>query len=88
MGGVGLGGVASFLGIFWTNGALVGALFGAYGAKMGVSLLPPLAFRLCFFHFSRPPNLGSLTRKSWASFFANLRTHSKVDLSRLTKPLV
>ena len=37
MGGVGLGGVASFLGIFWMNGALVGALFGAYGAKMTVS---------------------------------------------------
>ena len=36
MGGVGLGGVASFLGIFWMNGALVGALFGAYGAKMTV----------------------------------------------------
>ncbi|KAJ2974162.1 hypothetical protein NQ176_g6204 [Zarea fungicola] len=34
LGGVGLGGVASFLGIFWMNGALVGALFGAYGAKM------------------------------------------------------
>lgn len=34
MGGVGLGGVASFLGIFWANGALVGTLFGAYGAKM------------------------------------------------------
>ncbi|KAL3958868.1 hypothetical protein ACCO45_007030 [Purpureocillium lilacinum] len=47
MGGVGLGGVASFLGIFWMNGALVGALFGAYGAKMtlrqrgrGLSLHP------------------------------------------------
>lgn len=40
MGGVGLGGVASFLGIFWMNGALVGALFGAYGAKMTVSLHP------------------------------------------------
>lgn len=38
MGGVGLGGVASFLGIFWMNGALVGALFGAYGAKMTVCL--------------------------------------------------
>ena len=34
LGGIGLGGVASFLGIFWMNGALVGALFGAYGAKM------------------------------------------------------
>lgn len=46
MGGVGLGGVASFLGVFWMNGALVGALFGAYGAKMTVreaasSRLPP-----------------------------------------------
>lgn len=39
MGGVGLGGVASFLGIFWMNGALVGALFGAYGAKMTVSIV-------------------------------------------------
>ena len=37
LGGVGLGGVASFLGVFWMNGALVGALFGAYGAKMTVS---------------------------------------------------
>jgi len=34
MGGVGLGGLASFLGIFAMNGALVGTLFGAYGAKM------------------------------------------------------
>ncbi|KND91268.1 putative membrane protein C6F6.13c [Tolypocladium ophioglossoides CBS 100239] len=43
MGSVGLGGVASFLGIFWMNGALVGALFGAYGAKMTASLInmPP-----------------------------------------------
>lgn len=46
LGGIGLGGVASFLGIFWMNGALVGALFGAYGAKMTVRLhhtllLPP-----------------------------------------------
>jgi hypothetical protein len=37
LGGIGLGGVASFLGIFWMNGALVGALFGAFGAKMTVS---------------------------------------------------
>lgn len=43
LGGVGLGGVASFLGIFWMNGALVGALFGAYGAKMTVSLPSPVA---------------------------------------------
>jgi hypothetical protein len=39
LGGVGLGGVASFLGVFWMNGALVGALFGAYGAKMTVGKL-------------------------------------------------
>lgn len=38
LGGIGLGGVASFLGIFWMNGALVGALFGAFGAKMTVWL--------------------------------------------------
>lgn len=37
LGGLGLGGVASFIGIFWMNGALVGALFGAYGAKLTVS---------------------------------------------------
>jgi hypothetical protein len=34
MSSVGLGGLASFLGIFWMNGALVGTLFGAFGAKM------------------------------------------------------
>ncbi|TGJ80256.1 hypothetical protein E0Z10_g8511 [Xylaria hypoxylon] len=34
MSSVGLGGLAGFLGIFWMNGALVGALFGAFGAKM------------------------------------------------------
>ena len=38
LGGVGLGGVASFLGVFWMNGALVGAFFGAYGAKMTASI--------------------------------------------------
>lgn len=37
MGSVGLGGLASFLGIFWMNGALVGTLFGAFGARMTVS---------------------------------------------------
>ncbi|KAK5627009.1 hypothetical protein RRF57_002724 [Xylaria bambusicola] len=34
MSSVGLGGLAGFLGIFWMNGALVGTLFGAFGAKM------------------------------------------------------
>lgn len=55
LGGVGLGGVASFLGIFWMNGALVGALFGAYGAKMTVSnAMRKLIFSLLllFFHNS------------------------------------
>ena len=46
MGGVGLGGVASFLGIFWMNGALVGALFGAYGAKMTVYINSTSACRV------------------------------------------
>lgn len=36
MGSVGLGGVASFLGVFWMNSALVGTLFGAFGFKMTV----------------------------------------------------
>lgn len=36
MGTLGLGTVASFLGVFWMNSALVGALFGAFGAKMTV----------------------------------------------------
>ena len=46
LGGIGLGGVASFLGVFWMNGALVGALFGAYGAKMTVSFPDILSTRL------------------------------------------
>lgn len=65
MGGVGLGGVASFLGIFWMNGALVGALFGAYGAKMTVSIyiIPDTAGQhLCIYlrpNTHPPANLSS-----------------------------
>lgn len=62
MGGVGLGGVASFLGIFWMNGALVGALFGAYGAKMTVCLLSLLLFLFCIFSSSHWRNRRPLTR--------------------------
>ncbi|GAB0133948.1 hypothetical protein EsDP_00002339 [Epichloe bromicola] len=51
MGGVGLGGVASFLGIFWMNGALVGALFGAYGAKMTGELMDKYAKEVEDFKF-------------------------------------
>ncbi|OAA46846.1 transmembrane and coiled-coil domains 4 [Metarhizium rileyi] len=51
MGGVGLGGVASFLGIFWLNGALVGALFGAYGAKMTGELMDKYAKEVEDFKF-------------------------------------
>ncbi|KHN96803.1 transmembrane and coiled-coil domains 4 [Metarhizium album ARSEF 1941] len=51
MGGVGLGGVASFLGIFWMNGALVGALFGAYGAKMTGELMDRYAKEVEDFKF-------------------------------------
>ena len=47
LGGIGLGGVASFLGIFWMNGALVGALFGAYGAKMTVSAYEVPYYQYC-----------------------------------------
>lgn len=50
MGGVGLGGLASFLGIFAMNGALVGSLFGAFGGKMTVRYLLPLGntFKRCY----------------------------------------
>ncbi|UNI23557.1 hypothetical protein JDV02_009372 [Purpureocillium takamizusanense] len=51
MGGVGLGGVASFLGIFWMNGALVGALFGAYGAKMTGEMMDNYAKEVEDFRF-------------------------------------
>ncbi|KAH7273691.1 hypothetical protein MRS44_001427 [Fusarium solani] len=51
MGGVGLGGVASFLGIFWMNGALVGALFGAYGAKMTGEMMDKYAKEVEDFRF-------------------------------------
>ncbi|PNY25015.1 membrane protein [Tolypocladium capitatum] len=51
MGGVGLGGVASFLGIFWMNGALVGALFGAYGAKMTGEMMDSYAKEVDDFRF-------------------------------------
>ncbi|KAG5941113.1 hypothetical protein E4U53_007474 [Claviceps sorghi] len=51
LGGVGLGGVASFLGIFWMNGALVGALFGAYGAKMTGELMDKYAKEVEDFKF-------------------------------------
>ncbi|PHH67038.1 hypothetical protein CDD81_4433 [Ophiocordyceps australis] len=51
MGGVGLGGVASFLGIFWMNSALVGALFGAYGAKMTGEMMDSYAKEVEDFKF-------------------------------------
>lgn len=51
LGGVGLGGVASFLGIFWMNGALVGALFGAFGAKMTGSMMDKYAKEVEDFRF-------------------------------------
>lgn len=51
LGGVGLGGVASFLGIFWMNGALVGALFGAYGAKMTGEMMDEYAKEVEDFRF-------------------------------------
>ncbi|KAG9256047.1 uncharacterized protein F5Z01DRAFT_535654 [Emericellopsis atlantica] len=51
LGGIGLGGVASFLGIFWMNGALVGALFGAYGAKMTGEMMDKYAKEVEDFKF-------------------------------------
>jgi len=51
MGGVGLGGLAGFLGIFAMNGALVGTLFGAYGAKMTGSAMDSYAKEVDDFKF-------------------------------------
>ncbi|KID89738.1 transmembrane and coiled-coil domains 4 [Metarhizium guizhouense ARSEF 977] len=76
MGGVGLGGVASFLGIFWMNGALVGALFGAYGAKMTGELMDKYAKEVEDFKFiplsttgygpdfQRPPDENSSAKET------------------------
>ncbi|KAI1496803.1 DUF726-domain-containing protein [Biscogniauxia marginata] len=51
MGSVGLGGLASFLGIFWMNGALVGTIFGAFGAKMTGGLVDQYAKEVDDFKF-------------------------------------
>ncbi|KAI0023731.1 DUF726-domain-containing protein [Xylariomycetidae sp. FL0641] len=51
MGSVGLGGLASFLGIFWMNGALVGTLFGAFGAKMTGEMMDQYAKEVDDFRF-------------------------------------
>ncbi|KAI1405467.1 DUF726-domain-containing protein [Hypoxylon fuscum] len=51
MGSVGLGGLASFLGIFWMNGALVGTIFGAMGAKMTGGLVDRYAKEVEDFKF-------------------------------------
>ncbi|KAL8303885.1 hypothetical protein RB597_004730 [Gaeumannomyces tritici] len=51
MGSVGLGSLASFLGIFWMNSALVGALFGAYGAKMTGEMMDQYAREVEDFRF-------------------------------------
>jgi hypothetical protein len=51
MGSVGLGSLASFLGIFWMNGALVGTLFGAFGAKMTGEMIDQYAREVEDFRF-------------------------------------
>ncbi|CAG8977858.1 hypothetical protein HYALB_00013135 [Hymenoscyphus albidus] len=51
MGGVGLGGVACFLGIFAMNGALVGTPFGAFGGKMTGEMVDAYAKEVPDFKF-------------------------------------
>lgn len=51
MSSVGLGGLAGFLGIFWMNGALVGTLFGAFGAKMTGAMVDQYAKEVEDFKF-------------------------------------
>jgi hypothetical protein len=64
MGGVGLGGLASFLGIFAMNGALVGTLFGAYGAKMTGTMVDNYAKEVEDFKFLP-------IKKRWGEFASN-----------------
>lgn len=51
MGSVGLGGLASFLGVFCMNGALVGTFFGAYGARMTGEMMDKYAREVEDFKF-------------------------------------
>ncbi|ESZ98631.1 hypothetical protein SBOR_1001 [Sclerotinia borealis F-4128] len=51
MGSVGLGGLASLLGVFCMNGALVGAFFGAYGARMTGEMMDKYAREVEDFKF-------------------------------------
>ncbi|XXH02534.1 hypothetical protein Hte_008910 [Hypoxylon texense] len=64
MGSVGLGGLASFLGIFWMNGALVGTLFGAFGAKMTGGMVDQYAKEVEDFKFLP-------LREEWGSGWSN-----------------
>lgn len=47
----GLGGLASVLGVFFMNGALIGTLFGAYGAKMSGEMIDQYAKEVSDFKF-------------------------------------
>ena len=77
MGSVGLGGVASFLGVFWMNGALVGTLFGAYGARMTVSRCFSYIFLYC----------GHWERTVWVLTHTTGRGHEQIRPRSLRLPL-
>ncbi|KAI8961982.1 DUF726-domain-containing protein [Daldinia sp. FL1419] len=78
MGSVGLGGLASFLGIFWMNGALVGTIFGAFGAKMTGGMVDQYAKEVEDFKFLP-------LREEWGKGWSNReRTGSKARRLRVT----
>ncbi|KAI0847087.1 DUF726-domain-containing protein [Daldinia vernicosa] len=77
MGSVGLGGLASFLGIFWMNGALVGTIFGAFGAKMTGGMVDQYAKEVEDFKFLP-------LREEWGEGWSNKEDGSKARRLRVT----
>ncbi|KAM7224436.1 Protein of unknown function (DUF726) domain containing protein [Rhypophila decipiens] len=73
MGTVGLGGLASFMGVFWMNGALVGALFGAFGAKMTGEMVDRYAREVRDFKFIPLKNARDAGRRREAKDAMRLR---------------
>ncbi|RDA89061.1 hypothetical protein CP532_2280 [Ophiocordyceps camponoti-leonardi (nom. inval.)] len=87
MGGVGLGGVASFLAIFWANGALVGALFGAYGAKMTGEMMDSYAKEVEDFRFIPLNNAPEAPHKLRLTIGINGWLASEDDITKPWKVL-
>ncbi|KAJ4365390.1 hypothetical protein N0V85_009254 [Neurospora sp. IMI 360204] len=85
MGSVGLGGVASFLGVFWMNGALVGTLFGALGAQMTGEIVDQYAKEVEDFAFL-PLSAGSGANQERLRLTIGINGWLTESLSSLTAP--